>query len=134
MPNFIRRSLNVLLVLVAACASAGTTGSSGSSNRSLITDAEIPATGTESAYDLIQRLRPEYFRVKPSQTYVGSPSANAPPPYVYVEGQLLGDLSELRRIPAPSLSLIHYYNIEEGKRKFGMQNAGGVIEVTYRKP
>jgi hypothetical protein len=105
-----------------------------SNNRAVITNAEIPTTGTESALDMIQRLRPEYLRAKPSQTFTGATSTNAPPPSVFFNGQRIGELADLRQIPAPSLSMVRYYSIEEGKRKFGMQYGGGVIEIQYRTP
>ena len=103
-------------------------------NRAVITDAEIPTSGTESAYELIQRIRPEYLRTKPTQTYMGAKSNEAPPPALVFNGQRLGDVGDLRQIPAPSLSYVRYYSIEEGKRKFGMQYGGGVIEIRYRLP
>jgi hypothetical protein len=118
----------------AACASGGATAGSAQTNRSVITAAEIPTTGTESAYELIQRLRPEYLRTKPTQTYVGATSNDAPPPALFFNGQRIGALEDLHGIPAPSLSMIRYYSIEEGKRKFGMQYGGGVIEIKYRLP
>jgi hypothetical protein len=105
-----------------------------STNRFIITDAEIPTTGTESAYDMIQRLRPEFLREKPTQTYNGAQSNVAPPLSVFLNGTRIGLLADLRGISAPTLSMVRYYNIEEGKRKFGMQYGGGVIELKYRGP
>jgi hypothetical protein len=131
----LRRTLAICSVLAAAaCASAPAPEAAQQTNRSVITDAEIPATGTESAYDLIQRIRPEYLRVRPTQTYMGAKSNQAPPPAVLFNGQRLGDASYLQQVPAPSLSYVRYYSIEEGKRKFGMQYGGGVIEIRYRLP
>jgi hypothetical protein len=133
-PVTVRTSSAALLLAVSlACSSAPTTHPL-AVDRSVITNAEIPVTGTESAYDMIQRLRPEYLRTKPTQTYVGASSTDAPPPALFLNGQHIGEIVDLRRIPAPSLSSVRYYNIEQGKRKFGMQYGGGVIEITYRTP
>jgi hypothetical protein len=133
----IQHPLIILLVgLSIACASAGTApdGAAPGRNRSVITVAEIPTSGSESAYDLIQRLRPEYLRIKPAQGgSLGSGVGDAPPPVVVTNGQRSGELSDLRRIPASSLAFVHYFNIEEAKRKFGMQYAGGAIEIGYRQ-
>ena len=131
----LRRSMITLVAgMTMACASSGakTSGSSPSANRATITDAELAASGTETAYDVIQRLRPEYLRPKPSQKGNFQGVTTAPPPAVIVNGQNSGELADLRRIPAISLSAIHYYTIEEAKRKFGMQYQGGAIELTYR--
>jgi hypothetical protein len=122
------------LVAAAACASPPAPEAAQPTNRTMITDAEIPTTGTESAYDLIQRIRPEYLRPRPTQTYMGAKSNEAPPPALVFNGQRLGDVGDLRQVPAPSLSYVRYYSIEEGKRKFGMQYGGGVIEIRYRLP
>ena len=134
MQNSLRRSL-ALLVAVAGCATAAPQGGSSTvlpSNRAVITESEIPTTGTETAFDLIRRIRPEYFRVKPTQTYVGAQSADAPPPTVVLNGQRFGFPDDLKTISASTLSTVRYYTIEEGKRKFGMQYGGGVIEIAYR--
>jgi hypothetical protein len=122
------------LVAAVACSSAPSHEAAQPINRSVITDAEIPTSGTESAFDLIQRIRPEYLRPKPTQTYMGAKSNEAPPPALVFNGQRLGDVGDLRQVPAPSLSYVRYYTIEEGKRKFGMQYGGGVIEIRYRLP
>jgi hypothetical protein len=129
------RSAFAVLLLSAACASGAPSDTSPSpapSNRAMITEAEIPMTGTETAFDLIRRLRPEYLRVKPTQTYTGARSPEAPPPTVIQNGQRFGNPDDLKAISASSLSMVRYYNIEEGKRKFGMQYGGGVIEIAYR--
>lgn len=126
----------ILTVLVVACASGGasSTSSPRTSDRSLISQEDLAAAGTESAYDIIQRLRPEYLRVKPSQQgYFNSGVGDAPPPAVVSRGQRVGELADLRRIPAVSLSEIRYYNIEQAKLKYGMQYTGGVIELTYKQ-
>jgi hypothetical protein len=128
---FVRLSLAVLLTTIA-CASAATSTPAAGPNRSVITEAEIPTQGTESAFDLIQRLRPEYLRIKPAQGANGASGNNAPPPVIMMNGQRTGEIADLRSIPAPSLSFVRYYGIEEAKRKFGMQFGGGAIEITYR--
>jgi hypothetical protein len=135
MPALIRSLLIALaLTPAAACASGGAShaASPTSSDRSVITASEIPAEGTESAYELIQRIRPEYLRSRPAQAYSGTSGLSAPPPALMVNGQRVGEVSDLRQVPATSLSLVRFYNIEEGKRKFGMQYGGGAIDISYK--
>ncbi|HEX5970317.1 MAG TPA: hypothetical protein VFY85_00210 [Gemmatimonadaceae bacterium] len=134
-----RRSLAALLVLAAgACASSGASNAepSTSSSRYVITEAELPASGTETAYDAIQRLRPEFLRTRPAQSYSlqpnGGASGPAPAPALVVNGQRAGDLSDLRQIAATALKTVRYYTIEQAKRKFGMQYDGGAIEIEYK--
>ncbi len=126
----------IFTLMAMACASGGASSSASSrtSDRSVISESDLAGAGAESAYDIIQRLRPEYLRVKPAQQ--GSLSTgvgDAPPPALVVRGQRAGELADLRRIPAVSLSEIRYYNIEQAKIKFGMQYPGGVIELTYKQ-
>jgi hypothetical protein len=130
-----RRPIALLLVVAAsACASTpradGDAPSAG--NRTVITDGDLSASGSESAYDIVQRLRPEFLRAKPSQSTLGSGAITAPPLALIANGQRVGALEDLRRIPAQSLSRIRYYSVEEAKRTFGMQYTGGAIELTYR--
>jgi hypothetical protein len=136
-----RRSLVAALFLFAsatACASGGATagGSATASSRYVITEAELPTSGTETAYDAITRLRPEFLRARPAQSYNlqpnGGASGPAPAPALIVNGQRAGDVSDLRQIAATALKTVRYYSIEQAKRKFGMQYDGGAIEIEYR--
>lgn len=136
---FGRSFIAALMLGATACASSGTSKTetaSASSNRSVITEAELPTSGTESAYDAIMRLRPDFLRVRPAQSYNLQPDAgasgSAPAPALIVNGQRMGELSDLRQIAATSLKSVHYYSIEQAKRKFGMQYAGGAIEIEYK--
>jgi hypothetical protein len=135
----IRRSFAIaMLVAAGACASGGasTGDTSSSTSRYAISQAELPSTGTETAYDAIQRLRPDFLRPRPSQSYNlqpdGGASGPAPAPALIVNGQRAGDISDLRQIAATSLKSVRYYTIEQAKRKFGMQYAGGAIEIEYK--
>jgi hypothetical protein len=136
-----RRSLAAALFVfagVTACASGGASAaaSSTASNRSVISESELPTSGTETAYDAIMRLRPEFLRVRPAQKYSlqegAGASGPAPAPALIVNGQRAGELSDLRQIAATSLRTVRYYTIEQAKRKFGMQYDGGAIEIEYR--
>jgi hypothetical protein len=134
-----RRSLAIAMLFAAgACASGGTSAGDTSSptSRYVISEAELPSSGTETAYDAIQRLRPDFLRARPSQSYNlqpnGGASGPAPAPALIVNGQRAGDLSDLRQIAATSLKSVRYYTIEQAKRKFGMQYDGGAIEIEYK--
>lgn len=134
----LRHSVAVFLIAASACASGGASSgsSSTSSSRNLITEAELPASGTETAYDAIMRLRPDFLRARPAQSYNLQPNAGAsgpaPAPALIVNGQRAGDLSDLRQIAATALKSVRYYTIEQAKRKFGMQYDGGAIEIEYK--
>jgi hypothetical protein len=118
------RLLLSVVVAGAACSGSPRTASAPSSSHSIIAESEIPKTGTESALDLIRRIRPDFLQNRTAGPFV--------PPVVVTGGQRIGVLDDLKLVPASSLRQIRYYNIEEAKRKFGMQYASGVIELTYR--
>jgi hypothetical protein len=137
----IRRGVLASTFLVATACAAGGSATAGSptpdgeaqqqTRRTVITAAEIPEGTTETAYELVQRLHPDFLR-----TRVGSRSSNRDvpnPPNVFVDGQRIGDISELRRIPASALSLIRSYTMEQAKQKFGMQYEAAALEIVYRR-
>lgn len=128
----------VLAFTLSACAGANKGSSGASHSRSVITTEELRSAGTETAYEVIARMRPEYFRDKPSQKSALQPDGGlqniAEKPALIVNGQRSGEFADLHTISVATLSMIRYYSIEEAKRKFGMQFGGGAIELTYATP
>jgi hypothetical protein len=52
---------------------------------------------------------------------------------IWVDGQLLGELSTLRGIPAYQVEDIRYYDITEAGGRFGLRaGTGGAIEIRTR--
>ena len=126
-----RGSFAVLLLAAgSACASAGT-ATGASSSRSTITESELAAANGETAFEAVQRLRPDFLRLSSRYTPPGG-GVQAAPTVLVVDGQVVGDVSDLRRIAASSLSQIRHYSVEETKRKFGMQYSTESLELTYR--
>ena len=133
------------LVLLAACASAGanaagsesvamttpgTTSTLGEPNdRSAISEEQLASSG-ESAYEIIQRLHPEFLRTDRTVRNSGTTQAE---PAVVQDGRQVGTASDLRRIPAATLNRIRYFSIDQAKRRFGMQYSTPVIEIGYRQ-
>ena len=129
-----RRRLLALVLLVAlpACVRSARPGGASPLGRSVITEAELSSNAGVPLFDLIQRIRPEYLRLRPAQSKFGN-SVTTPPPAVVVGGQRIGPASELRQVSSGLLVLVRHYGVEEAKRIFGMQYDGGVIELTYRE-
>jgi hypothetical protein len=152
---FSTRMIIACLAITAACASGG--GSAPASDegaltavpahvdRAIVTDAELAAS-TETAYDFLQRDRPEYLRkdrassgktgrgTSPTDKITGTTAdpVYAGNPVVVTNGRLLGPIDELRSIPASRLSQIKFYSVDQAKLTFGMQFKTPVIEITYR--
>ena len=88
------------IVTLAACASSGATAGT-SHQTDLITAAEISTSGTTNAWDLINRLRPNWLK----QQAVGSIGGGARTQVVavYVDGHRFGDISTLRSISSSTI-------------------------------
>ena len=121
---------------ILGCASASTSDTAGTppqhTNSKLITAGEIAATHADVAtvYDAIARLRPNWLA---SHGPMSSSPQNSATAAVFVDGQLYGDITSLRNIPAYHVAAIHYYDITEAGAKFGIKAGyGGAIEVTSR--
>jgi hypothetical protein len=122
----------IILFTLCACARPSKPGGASPLGRSVITEAELTENAGVPLYDLIQRIRPEYLRLRPAQTNLGN-SVTAQPPAVVVGGQRMGTAADLHQVSSGLLVLVRHYGVEEAKRIFGMQYDGGVIELTYRE-
>jgi hypothetical protein len=89
-----------IMVSMVACASSGSTAGS-SHQPDQITAAEIASSGTTNAWDLINRLRPNWVK----QQAVGSMGGGGHTQViaVYVDGHRFGDVSSLRTLSASTI-------------------------------
>jgi len=80
-----------------------------------------------TAYDAIQRLRPNWLSVHGVSSFDPRGGEYA---MVFVDGQQMGSLSVLRNLPAHQIKDLKYYDVTEAGGTFGIQaGTGGVIEV-----
>ncbi len=117
-----------MLVIAAGCASAG--GSANAAPRrgaaNVITAREIQQlTGVSTAYDAVQRLRPQFLNAR--STVLGSGGV-----VVYVNGMQRGGVSILRQVAANEVKEIRYISARDATTKYGSGLTQGVIEVTTR--
>lgn len=90
---------------------------------------EISAAHAEvmTAYDAIQRLRPNWLAVHGVSSFDVRGGEYA---MVFVDGQEMGNLSVLRNIPAHQIKGLKYYDVTEAGGAFGIQaGTGGVIDI-----
>lgn len=85
----------VALVALAACASSGTVGSIRHSPDQ-VTSEEIATSSASNAYELIERLRPNWLR--PPSTGSLNAGVRTRLIVVYLDGHRLGDLQSLRTL------------------------------------
>lgn len=111
----------------AACASRGGTAPPGGD---VITAAEIERISAATAYDAIQRLRPEFLR---SRGRSAAGVGNSQTPLVYIDAIRAGGLDTLRGIAAQDVEEIRWLSAADATTRYGPGHAGGVIEITTRE-
>lgn len=96
--------------------------------RNLITREEIKerAPDAKTAYDVVQRLRPQFLRTRPS----GSVQSQATVPIkVYVDGSARAGLLALREIQSINVVEIVYLSGPDATMEFGREHENGAIKV-----
>jgi hypothetical protein len=123
-----------MVVLVAGCAS--TSAATGQKNQNVITSEEIAGqSSAATAYDVIQRLRPNFLRTRGAVH--GSPSGTTNnleqvDLVVYLNETRLGGTDELRQIPTTEIREIRYYSASDATTKWGTGHSAGAIQVFSR--
>lgn len=84
-----------IVVALTACASSGTAGS-GRHSSDQVTSAEIATSSASNAYELIERLRPNWLRPRSAGSLSGGVRTQLI--VVYLDGHRLGDLVSLRML------------------------------------
>jgi len=130
--SFRRTLLASLVAFTAGCASAGAGAgaSSGGGDPNILTAAEIASAkaGEATAYETIQRLRPQYFRTR--GRLGNEPGGDVS---VSVDGGPLNTIDALRNVPATTVKEIRYLSANDAAQRFGVRAySGPVILVTQR--
>lgn len=112
---------------VAGCASAASIGSSRDPNR--ISADEIATAQVTDAYELVERLRPQWLRARPitqstSQASMGGGHGEI---VVFMNGARYGGVESLRQIAPESIGTIRYLGPGEVQREFTGQSGRGVV-------
>ena len=117
-----------LFVLIAGCTKPEMNNQT-EYNSGLITEAEIVASGAQTAYDAVKKLRGNYLASR-GKTTINNTSTEEPT--VYLDEQIYGPVNSLKSIPANQVTMIRLYRAWEATTKYGTGNMGGVIAVTTR--
>lgn len=125
-----RRFVGVLLSLSSFACTHNSPPDRDGYRAQVITEDEVVASKAANAYDVIKKVRANFFSYRGRTTLIGTSS---PDPTVYVDEQPFGPISSLRTIPADEITEIRLYRAWEATTKYGMGNMGGVILVTTRK-
>jgi hypothetical protein len=121
-----RRTLAFALALAVTAGCSSTTQGSGAGPRSssnVLTQTEIAASRHVTAYEAVERLRPNFLRSRAT-----SARQNAYPD-VFVDGIRRGSPETLKAIPAAEVSEIRYLTVQDATTRYGLNVPAGVIDV-----
>ena len=93
----------------------------------VIGPAELSKGGVGSAYDVVQRLRPQFF-VQRALGFPTDPFGGRP--VVYYNGMRLGGVDELRSLSMAMVGEVRFLSPVVGAEWFGSYHPGGVIAIT----
>ncbi|MEO8449159.1 MAG: hypothetical protein ABI647_05175, partial [Gemmatimonadota bacterium] len=100
----------------------------------VISSDEIDAIRAEAtdAYAIVQRLRPQYFRVRGMVEADPARRNEYHGPKVVVDGTPRGDLDALKQVSAAAVKEIRYLSASEATTAYGTGYDGGAIVVVTR--
>ena len=127
--SVVQRSLLALLVIFAtACSSAPGPATSAPADRNAITEAELTPFAGQPVRQAIQRLRPQFLRVRGPSTITNSAEAIV----VYLGTTRMGGISVLETIPSNTVKSVQYLSPSDATQRFGLDHNGGAIVLTPR--
>ena len=99
-------------------------------DRYLITEQELGKATELTLYDAIARLRPHMLK---SRTNVAYGKPESVPVHLYVDGDKMDSLDDLRRLSPGSVQEVRFYEPQKANTVFaGANNAGGAIAVILK--
>jgi hypothetical protein len=119
----------VLTSVLLACASVGTQPGAASESHNRLTQEQLAATNSETLYDAISKLRPDWLTSRGPQS-VRDPTPTSPS--VFMNGSMLGRADYLRDMRVLDVSEVRYWEAGQASARFGMGHPRGVIEVTRK--
>ena len=132
--QFARRVVATALVALTACASGSGGASAARQNPNVISSDEIIESSASNAFEVIQRLRPNFLRTRGAVH--GTPGATNAMEMVdlvvYLNENRLGGTDQLRQIATTDIREIRYFNSSEATTKWGTGHSGGAIQVVSR--
>lgn len=105
----------------------------------LITEEEIATAGTglQTAFLVVQRLRPQMLRVRSGSTSSGSGNSSVDvgsnEMMVYLDSQRVGGVDALREIQSSAIREIRYLNASDATTLFGTGHMAGAIQVVTKR-
>ena len=131
--RLVLRTLTALaaLIVVTACASGGGSASAPSArrNQNMILVEEIRSASAGNAFELVQSLRPSWFRIRGDHSLAEGPQG-VDAVVAYLDNARLGGAQMLRQIPAQTVTSIQYFDARAATYKWGNGHTHGAILVS----
>ncbi len=121
-------SIIALALVMAACSSAGT-GSATSRNSNVVTAEELAEVDYLSGLEAVQRLRPNWLRVRGQATFNRQGSAGI---RLYVDGRRQNDISDLGNIRSSDIREMRFLTGREATMRYGTDHGDGAILVQLK--
>ena len=120
-----------VMVVAAVIACAGSSPRAGPHRDfNLITEAELAETpGTTSAYDVVSKLRPNFFKSRGRSSINNQGSETAA---VFVDGQFYGDITSLQNLTTTNIHEIRFVRATDAVTRYGMQYGNGIIDIRMK--
>jgi hypothetical protein len=122
-----------LIPFASGCASSGATSQQGRASNTrhdadVITRDEILRGHWQSAYEMIQVLRPRWLRAHGPDSILGE----TPDVQVHVDGNRLGGVQSLRGIPVDDIMSIQFVDPVSAAAQWGGDHANGAIIISTK--
>jgi hypothetical protein len=118
------------MLALVVCTACSTTGRrSGGSSANQITRAQLESLETMSAYDAIQRLRPNWLQTRGPTSLLSGPTL----PQVHINDSRSRTIDELRSLPVIEIETMEYRSAADATTRYGTGYPGGVIEIRTRR-
>ena len=128
-----RAMVGALLLMLADCARPLSTSLAGHSsppvNRTVLLLDEIRASGSATAYDVVETLRPMWLLKRGTQSFFFDKDV-----IVYLDAARMGDRTALREIPAMTVASMRFLDAKDANFRFGQGHPYGAIIVSTAFP
>jgi hypothetical protein len=111
------------LILLTGCAMAGSPPSAGS--RGEITRSDLDRNSINTAYEAVQRLRPQWLRLRGQQTLSGGGDL-----VVYLDNARMGGRESLQSISVGGVESIQFLDPSAATLRWGTGHGSGAIFIS----
>ena len=121
----------LLMTLLVSCGTPGI-GSGRQGDPGVIARDEIDSSGAQTAYQLVQSVRPQWLITRGITNL--AQAAGAEDIVVYLDNARLGDRDTMRRIALGPVRYLRFFRAPEATQRWGGGHLHGAILISTRSP